>query len=79
MYALLVGVKVTVFVAGLIVYSPTLFPFSSSASTEVPAATLFPCLSRRTAEFSLIATDFSVPSIVALPGANATVPDCTAP
>ena len=71
--------NVTVFVAGSIVYSPTFLPFSSTASTGVPAATGFPCLSRRTAEFSLIATDFSVPSIVALPGAKFTVPDCTAP
>ena len=60
-------------------YSPTFFPFASSASTGVPAVTGLPCLSRRTAEFALIATDFSTPSMVALPGAKATTPDCTSP
>ena len=71
--------NVTVLVAGSIVYSPTLFPFASSASTGVPGATEFPCLSSKTAELALIATDFSTPAIVALPGANATVPDCASP
>ena len=71
--------NVTVFVDGSIVYSPTFLPFSSTASTGVPAATGFPSLSRRTAELALIATDFSTPSIVALPGANTTVPDCASP
>ena len=77
MYVLSVGVNVTVLVAGSIVYSPTLFPSGSTASTGVPAATGLPCLSRRTAELALIATDFSTPSMDALPGANATTPDCT--
>ena len=71
--------NVTVLVAGSIVYSPTFLPFESTASTGVPGATGLPSLSSRTAELALIATDFSSPAIVALPGANATVPDCASP
>ena len=66
--------KVTLLVAGSIVYSPTLFPCGSKASTGVPGATGLPEASRRTAELALIGTDFFSPPIVVSPGANETVP-----
>ena len=79
MYALLVGVNVTLLVAGSIVYSPTLFPSGSKASTGVPGATGLPEASSRTAELALIGTDFLTPSTVVSPGANDTVQSCGCP
>ena len=79
LYSLLVGVKVTLFVAGSIVYSPTLFPSGSKASTGVPGATGLPEASSNTAELALIGTDFFSPSTVVSPGANDTVPSCGCP
>ena len=58
-------------------YSPTLFPFSSKASTG-PVASV-PSGFSSLAELALIGTDFSTPSIVVLPGANVTVPSCVSP
>ena len=49
-----------------------MFPFASSAFTAVPAATGLPCLSRRTAELSLIGTSTS-------PAVNVGIPFCVSP
>ena len=69
--------KVTLLVAGSILYSPTLLPFSSNASTGPVASE--PSAFNNLAEFALIGTDFFSPPIVVSPGANDTVPSCVSP
>ena len=67
-----VGVNVTLLVAGSIVYSPTLFPAGSKASTG-PVASV-PSGFSNLAELALIGTDFFSPLTVVSPGTNDTVP-----
>ncbi len=69
--------KVTLLVAGSIVYSPTLFPCGSKASTGPVASE--PSGFSNLAELALIGTDFFSPPIVVSPGANDTVPSCVSP
>ena len=69
--------NVTLLVAGSIVYSPTLFPSGSKASTG-PVASV-PSAFSNLAELALIGTDFLTPSTVVSPGANDTVPSCGCP